>query len=244
MLVVAHRGARNRAPENTLDAFRAAIDDGAAAIEFDVLVTADHVPVVCHDDNLQRVSGTPACISNMTIDEVRAVDVSRSYDAWKHRAQIPLLEEVLTEFGSQAHLYVELKAALDVQGNFRSSLVPARASWPLLQGRSDVTVSSFDPAGTGYIQEMSNGAISIAHSVGAFDTSMAFLDSATQLGARQIHMDKGLINAARMTATQGGGFEVLAFTVNDPKEVAPLAMLGVHGIFTDSPGPMLAALGQ
>jgi len=242
VLVVAHRGARYRAPENTLEAFEAALEDGVTAIEFDVLVTADGVPVVCHDDDLRRVSGSLARISQVTSSELAEVDVSRTAIGWGSPVRVPLLSDVLTAFAGRAHLFVELKAVLDSVVGFRSSLLSAEASWPLLRGLEGITVSSFDSAGTSYIHEVSEGKIPIAHSVGALLGSTAYIEVAKSIGARQLHMDKALLGPSTMDAVNESGLEVIAFTVNDPAEAGSLQSLGVHGVFTDEPGPMRAAL--
>ena len=65
MLVIAHRGASGHAPENTLAAFRLALDMGAPAIELDVHLTRDHRLVVAHDDDLKRCAGDNRRLKNV-----------------------------------------------------------------------------------------------------------------------------------------------------------------------------------
>lgn len=66
VLVIAHRGARAYAPENTLPAFRKAAELGAAMVELDVQLTADGLPVVLHDDTLERCSNVTAAFPGRT----------------------------------------------------------------------------------------------------------------------------------------------------------------------------------
>ena len=73
-LVIAHRGASLRAPENTLAAFHQAIHDGADAVELDVRLSRDGVPVVLHDASLERTTGVAAQVADVTLDQLRRLD--------------------------------------------------------------------------------------------------------------------------------------------------------------------------
>src|SRR5579863_8095472 len=87
-LVIAHRGASADAPENTLAAFRLAREQGADAIELDVMRCATGEVVVFHDDDLQRYFGRPTLIRDLSFEDLRKLDVGRG-------EQIPTLDEVL-----------------------------------------------------------------------------------------------------------------------------------------------------
>ena len=71
-MVVAHRGASIEQPENTIEAFEAAIDLGADAVEFDVRMTADGHAVVMHDPDVSRTTDGTGLVSEMTLEEMRA----------------------------------------------------------------------------------------------------------------------------------------------------------------------------
>src|SRR5881397_2525073 len=75
-LVIAHRGNRVRAPENTLLAFRQAVEIGADAIEFDVRLTRDGVPVVIHDADLDRTTNGHGLVESYTFDELRTLNAA------------------------------------------------------------------------------------------------------------------------------------------------------------------------
>ena len=75
-LIIGHRGASALAPENTLAAFRRAINDGADGIEFDVRLAKDGVAVVIHDATLERTTGSiRSRVSQLTAAELNAIDV-------------------------------------------------------------------------------------------------------------------------------------------------------------------------
>jgi glycerophosphoryl diester phosphodiesterase len=101
-LVVAHRGASATFPENTPEAFDAAVAAGAAAVEFDVRLSSDGVPVVLHDPGLGRVAGRPELVHELTADELMAVELPGG-------GRIPAFREVLDLLNGRAGLDIEIK---------------------------------------------------------------------------------------------------------------------------------------
>jgi glycerophosphoryl diester phosphodiesterase len=104
---IAHRGYSSRYPENTMEAFRAAVDAGADIIEFDVQVSSDGRAVVIHDSTVERTAGAAGDVRAMTMNQLRGLDVSMGM--LSSPARVPLLEEVLEEFSEKVELNVELK---------------------------------------------------------------------------------------------------------------------------------------
>ena len=92
--IFAHRGASGYAPENTLEAFALAQQQGADGIELDVQLSKDGVPVVFHDESLKRVSGHEGMIKDFTLEELKRIPVSNGFAQYSE-ARIPTLEEVL-----------------------------------------------------------------------------------------------------------------------------------------------------
>lgn len=123
--VIAHRGATDNAPENTLPAFEAAIGIGADAIELDVRLTRDRVPVVYHYAYLDEATTGDGPIFAYTYDELQALDVIRADGGLvpEHGVGlgIPLLRDVLNKVGDRIGLEIEIKG--------RSRRQPR--SWPL-----------------------------------------------------------------------------------------------------------------
>ena len=109
-IIIAHRGASAVAPENTLAAFRQAIDDGADAIEFDVRLTKDGEVVVIHDSRLQRTTDGSGCVRKSTWKEIRNLNAG----SWFHRRfakeKIPALEDVLALVNGRIGVNIEIKA--------------------------------------------------------------------------------------------------------------------------------------
>jgi glycerophosphoryl diester phosphodiesterase len=117
-LIIGHRGASALAPENTLVAFKRALDDGADGLEFDVHLAADGVPVVIHDDTLRRTGLQAGKVADLTSKELTTVDVGSWFNRRFPRrarpeyteAHIPTLEQVLELCRrNNPRLYIELK---------------------------------------------------------------------------------------------------------------------------------------
>ncbi|MFP5224502.1 MAG: glycerophosphodiester phosphodiesterase [Actinomycetota bacterium] len=228
MLVVGHRGARAHEPENTLASFERALSDGADGIEFDVVLTADHVPVISHDDLLARTCGSNQRISALSVTELRSLNEAT--------AAIPTLEEVLEAFAGRTRLFVELKAVLDSARGFISSAEVAERSVDLLQGVPDLVVSSFDPSGPAIARR---AGLPIAHGVVAEASCTPFVTSARDAGCVQIHPIASMVDDPLIEAAHAVGLEVICWTVDDPHEAERFAAMGVDGIFSDDPAAVV-----
>ncbi len=110
--LIAHRGFSSRAPENTIAAFDLAIDAGFDNIELDAHLSADGVPVVIHDDALDRTTDGAGPVSSLTIARLRELDAGAWFgdDGAHTGATIPTLDGVLERYAGRAHIHLELKS--------------------------------------------------------------------------------------------------------------------------------------
>ena len=106
--VVAHRGDRVHHPENSLAAFRAALNTGADALETDLHISKDQVIIVHHDETVDRMTNGSGRIDTMTLDEIKALRL-RAPDGTLTDEQIPTLDEFLTVFAAETYFLLELK---------------------------------------------------------------------------------------------------------------------------------------
>jgi glycerophosphoryl diester phosphodiesterase len=127
MLVIGHRGAPSRAPENTLASFQAALDIGVDGIELDVHLSADGHLVVIHDARLERTTDGKGLVHEQDLAQLQRLDAGSWYAPGFAGQRIPTLDEVLDLIGTRVPLQVELKgvsaglteatlAALDARG--------------------------------------------------------------------------------------------------------------------------------
>jgi glycerophosphoryl diester phosphodiesterase len=108
-MVIAHRGNRRAAPENTLAAFRRAIEDGADIIETDVHITADDDFVLIHDSTLDRTTRASGLVGEKSATELRTIRADRGWEGFEGET-IPLLDQLLALLPLGVGLLLELKS--------------------------------------------------------------------------------------------------------------------------------------
>jgi glycerophosphoryl diester phosphodiesterase len=216
---IAHRGIRDRYPENSLPAFVAALDTGADAIELDAHATQDGVVVVHHDAYLPASSGT--LLAGRAIASVEAAELA-TFELTPG-VSIPTLEEILLAVAPRAKVYIEIKAS-DIEALVAGVLarVPSAAI--------SCAVHSFDHR---IVQRFSRIAPAIPTGillVGYPVDPAALLAAAA---ARDLWQSCEFVDRDLVASIHRAGGRVIAWTCNDPAEWNRLRKLGVDGICTD-----------
>src|SRR5512145_550808 len=211
-LVLGHRGASADAPENTLAAFRLAMEQGADGVELDAWRCATGEVVVVHDEDLARVGGAPLRVPDSPLADLRALDVG----AWKGERfrgeRIPLLEEALAALPG-AVVNVELKS----RGGRDLSLARAAAEAIARAGAAGrVVVSSFDWR---LVAAFRLAAPDVATGL-LFDETRAWrvplLLGVRALRPAALHPALALASDARVRRWSRRGLDVNVWTVDDP----------------------------
>jgi glycerophosphoryl diester phosphodiesterase len=109
---MAHRGASGYAPENTLAAFRLAVQQGADLLETDLRFTCDGVLVCIHDATVDRTTDGHGAVSDMTLAEVKKLRIRSTFDDQYPNERVPMLEELLDATPEDVALALELKDPL------------------------------------------------------------------------------------------------------------------------------------
>ena len=237
-LVLGHRGASADAPENTLAAFRLALEQGAEGVELDVWRCASGEVVVHHDADARRTAGSPLRVTSATLAELKRLDVG----AWKgdrFRGQtVPTLPEVLQALPG-AVLNVELKSA--GVPDLRLAAAVARA---LRQaGAGDrCLVSSFDPALLAAFRAAAPGVPCGILFADDQRWRVRELVGTRLLRVRAVHPQWTLVTPERVRRWRARGLEVNTWTVDDPGTVARLCALGVAAVITNRPALARAAV--
>jgi glycerophosphoryl diester phosphodiesterase len=232
--IVAHRGApTSDAPENTRAAFQRAFELGADAVELDVRLTRDHVPVVYHYFYLDEVTTGAGPIFQHTVQQLRDVRVIGT-DRHADGHAIPTLADVLGEFGSRIRLDVELKGPEpeaaeivgDVLGGFRDL-------WDTIE------VTAFEPS---LLRDVRRACPGIATAV-LFPRSedwmhldvvaYAALNRARLAQAQAVHLHPTQLTADVAARVRAGAVEIHAWQVNDPQTLQLAADLDVPSVCTD-----------
>ena len=248
-----HRGARAVLPENTLPAFEYAIDQGVDAIEMDVMLSKDDVPVISHDPILNLAicrspSGHRHIVRMLTFAELREWDCGSLVNPKFPRqqpvpgARMPSLDEVLALAARGSFLFnIEAKMyrpELDPPpGYFAQRLLESIDRRNL---RARVIVQSFDFR---ILIAMKQLAPEIRMAALYEDGRLGdFVSIARTAGTLIVAPEQGLVTAAEVTAAHHAGLLVIPWTANTPRQWDALLAAGVDGIITDDPAALLAYL--
>ncbi|CAA9543482.1 MAG: Glycerophosphoryl diester phosphodiesterase [uncultured Thermomicrobiales bacterium] len=223
MLVYAHRGASGEEPENTLRAFRRALDVGSDGIELDVRTSADGIPVVIHDRDISRTTDGMGMVDEMSLDQLRTLDAGSG-------ERVPTLEDVLDLVGDRAALYIEIKGV-----GCEGAVLDVLRAHPAVRA----TVASFDDEILRTVRTCDRDVEIWVIAIGAADETMAL---AAEVGATTLSLQHLGITADTVRDVEAAGHRVAAWTVNDIPEAARLADLGVTAICTDHPARLIPAL--
>jgi len=224
VLVVAHRGAAGKAPENTLASVRQAIEDNADWIEIDVQESIDGEVVVVHDSDFMKVAGVDLKVWEGTLQQLREIDIGSWFGPEFSAERVPTLVEVLDEARGRSRVVIELKYyGHDQQLEQRVVDIVEQAGMV-----NDVAIMSLKYDGIQKIRTLRPdwmiGLLS-AKAIG----SLARLD-ADFLAVNMTMATPGFIRRARVA-----GKQVFVWTVNDPVSMSRMMSLGVDGIITDEP---------
>ena len=240
IMLVAHRGGAGLAPENTMAAFASGLEQGADAIEFDVHLSRDKVPVVIHDPLLARTTNGSGEVGDLPVEELKSLNAAARYFGPGLPQRIPTLDEVLelVKERAQAHVEIKLKsdgsrypgmeeavvAALTRHGMIESSLILS-FDFPTLQ-----TIKALHPRlrtcaliSTRYLSQMgSRGPSAVAEELG-------------KLGVDYVGMNERYMSPELYARLREQGLKVGVWTVNSEERMQHFAAMGVDFITTDRP---------
>jgi glycerophosphoryl diester phosphodiesterase len=231
-LILCHRGAKNYAPENTLAAFKVALELGADGFELDTQLTSDGYVVVFHDKTVDRTTNGRGKLSKLSLAELRELDAGSSFSEKFRGEKIPTLDEVFETIGKRAIINVELK-------NFSTpfdNLVEKVCGEIHRHGiQKNILFSSFLPwnlkRAARILPEVPRGLITIkgkwgvwgrsfGFNFGDYDALHPYLGDVTAQQVQRVHKLKRRINV---------------WTVNKEDDLRRMFSWGVDGILTDDP---------
>lgn len=223
-LILAHRGVTEKAPDNSLPAFRALRDVNVDGLEFDVRVTADGVAIATHDPTIGG-----HLFESLTLPEIRRLQGSAVDEA----TRIPSLEEVLETLPRGLTVNLELKSS-----EVGKSLLAAIAD---MDRAFDLMVSSFDARPLDFVRRgLPHVEIGLINSVPIADPLARVREcGASALSAHWRLVGQGLVDELRTNE-----IALYVWTVNGEAEIRRMADWGVHAIITDVPRRALATLGR
>jgi glycerophosphoryl diester phosphodiesterase len=238
--VIAHRGLSAAAPENTIAAVRAAIGIGADMAEVDVTLSADRHLVVIHDETLDRTTDGRGEVAAFTLAELQRLDAGSWFAPRFAGERVPTLDEVLAEVEGRVLLNVEIKSEAVERGIVDKVAAAIRAR----RMAGEVIVSSFAPAA---LEQMRAAAPEIRTAVLYNPDVHAGQDPVEivrGLGASAFTIKRTRLDPRMLQRCREAGIPVAIYTVNSPRRFRKLSLKGVHAVFTDDPGRIVAQLGR
>lgn len=238
--VIGHRGAATAAPENTLASIRKAHEQGATWVEFDVKLSADDVPILMHDDRLERTTDGRGEVGRRTLAEIRALDAGGWFGPAFRGEPVPTLEETLrlcAELGLGINLEIKPCPGRAVETTRRAVEI-LRAHWP-------------DPPGMLLISSFTHECLSVARDL-APDWPRGYLTGGlpanwraelTRYGCATLHADHRRLRRGQIAEVTGAGIPLLLYTVNDPGRAARLLTAGATSLFADRVAEVRAVVG-
>jgi len=249
---LAHRGASALVPENTIEAFRLAVEAGAGGLELDVHMTRDGHIVVIHDATVDRTTNGSGAVSEMTLDELRRLDAGHTFSPdggptrpYRGRGvRVPTLGEVLEGFPVVA-VNIEIKAGTPgieetVLGVLREANALGRA---LVVSTPHDIVKRFRKVSGGHVSTgASRWEIGVFYILSRVRLERLVRPAYDALQVPLRHRGITVVTPRFVRAAHARGVRVDAWTINQADEMSRLLDLGVDVIMTDRPGTLAAVL--
>ena len=212
---VAHRGASDRALENSPAAFALAVSDGADMIEFDVRLSSDGVPVVFHDNRTGRTAKRNLAVARTPAARLRAVRL-------KNGEKLPFLADVLEIVGGIVPVNIESKASGGIAAAAKTLSKAGYGGKLLLSsGLRDECLAARD-----LLPGIPCGLVTRRPSA----SDLAFC---LRYGLSSIHPSRRLLTVLRLRKVAASGIPFLPYTVDNPAEAFALIAAGAAGVFSN-----------
>ncbi|EME70572.1 glycerophosphoryl diester phosphodiesterase [Paramagnetospirillum caucaseum] len=231
-MLIGHRGLAGLAPENTLESFRAAAAHGLAMVEFDVRLSRDGVPVVFHDDALERTTDGTGPVAERDWAEIAGLDAGSWFAPTFAGERVPSLEQVLRlcrELGLMVNMEIKPDAGREAD-TAGAALALALRLWP--DAAPPPVISSFE---TACLEVSRRAAPAWPRALLAERRPADWRERARRLDAAALHLDHRFLEAGPVAEIMAEGMAVRAYTVNDPLRARLLRNWGVAALFSDYP---------
>lgn len=234
--VIAHRGASGYAPENTMAAFRKAAELGIQWIEFDVMLSKDHSPIIFHDETLDRTTNARGSMLHADDERLKHLDAGGWFGAEFKEEKIPFLAEVLaflSESGLSAN--VEIKP-LPHQEKETVRMAFKEIHHKFTFPTHRLLLSSFSITALEEIRKQSNSCLLglLMH-----EWLPDWSSICDQLHCISVHINQEIMTPQMAKKIKDSGRMLLCYTVNSLGRAQELYSWGVDAVFSDVPDQIL-----
>ncbi|MDD6428403.1 MAG: glycerophosphodiester phosphodiesterase family protein [Lachnospiraceae bacterium] len=223
-MIMAHRGDSADAPENTIPAFRKAIENGADAAELDVQLTRDGTVIVLHDPSLKRTAGLDKKVWQVTYDQIKDLDNGSFYSDTYQFTRIPTLDQVLKVCKGKLYLNIEIKRTGHDSGIVEKTLEIIEAN----QYENDCDITSFDYATLSQVKRL-NPKIYTVYTTTVGGGALARLKDANAFSVDSNFVTPGFVQY--MKKKNKG---IFVWTVNSGVTMNRMIDMNVDAIITDN----------
>ncbi|VBB05432.1 Hypothetical protein LUCI_0641 [Lucifera butyrica] len=235
MLIYAHRGARGYAPENTMAAFRMALECRADGIELDVQATKDGELVICHDHTIDRTSNGSGWLRNFTLAELKTLDFGAWFSPRFAGETIPTFAEFFSWYVTTPLLLnIEIKNGPAVYGGIEEKIVTImkRLAPPGFDLYNRIIISSFYHPSLVAVKKLDNR---LKTGVLFESRPVDVLSLIRQTGADYLHPHWHYLDCDWVATAHNAGIGVNSYTVNEAAAFTAARQAQVDGIFSDYP---------
>lgn len=238
-LIIAHRGASQEAPENTIPAIEKAIEAGVDMLALEVQRSKDDVPLVLADVSLDRTTNGSGRVARMKADEIRALDAGSWFDPEFAGTKVPTLAEAIKKVGAKARLMLSLpetRAGTPWAENLLKDLKARK------NPGEDVLVFS-DSESLKSFRELAKD-FSYALILGEKVDGWIYLEKADKMGLKVVRPWRSQIDSVLVSKAHEKQIKVIAYFANEESDLRELMELKVDGIITGRPERLKAVLTQ
>lgn len=234
--MLAHRGGRKWAPENTLAAFERSLQAKVAGVELDVQRCSSGELVVFHDADLGRTTNGVGLVRDVTLDELKRLSAGRWFDESFHTERIPTLKEVLDMLGNSMMINIELKNLPIEYPQIEEDLLETLKDFPY---RDNLIISSFDHKLLRNLHLLDPSL-----KIGLLGSSLfiELEEYAGKIGASYLIAEGECIRKDGVDEAHQCGMQVFLWTLNNVRDWSFAIKIGADGIITDDPEGLTAYL--
>jgi glycerophosphoryl diester phosphodiesterase len=230
--IIGHRGGGVLAPENTLAGLRKAAAMGLGGVEFDVMLTSDKVPVLIHDETLERTTNGRGSVASTPYAVLASVDAGAWFGREYRGERVPTFEQagkLCVELGLWAN--VEIKPASGFERD--TAMAAARLCAELWRGAEPKPLlSSFHAV---CLEEARSASPQFERGYLTERIAPGWAEAAGRLGCVSVHCNAEHLTEAQADEVKSAGYGLLCYTVNDAASARRLFSWGVDALFTDRP---------
>jgi glycerophosphoryl diester phosphodiesterase len=236
--IMAHRGGRKWAPENTMASFRKAVEFGCDSIELDIHKCKSGELVVIHDADVARTTDGAGAVPDLTFEQLEKFSAGSRFSPAFANERIPLLSDVLKMVDGKLTVNIEVKNWPRAYPGIDDDLIAMLKTYKY---PDKIIISSFDHEILDSIHKKAP-----QYKLAVLDSAILYKPSeyCNSVGAKLFHPDFHTLRSDVVGRAKQGGLTVNVWTVNTPAEWTEAINWGVDGICTDDPEGLRAFLAK